>query len=193
MRHPFALIHETATIGANCVLREHCKIGPSTLLSENCLIMAGVVIGERCRIGRNVVIANNTIVNSDVEIDDGARIGGLSFIGRRSWIGKQAFVGGAVTLADDELWSIPPFMLAYGDPCRLAGLNLRGFRRGKQFLSSNADLKLLRNEVDAILREGSDGGSGNVTNTSHLQLLQDMKEFARRVQEQRRIIVPMVQ
>lgn len=77
-RDQSAVVHETALLGANCVIGAGAVIGRHTQIGANCVIGPGVQIGGNCRIGSNVSIAF-ALIGNDVCLLAGARIGEAGF------------------------------------------------------------------------------------------------------------------
>lgn len=110
----FAAIHETALIGAGCVVGKtligaFVTIGSETEIGGGTRILEGVRIGSRVRIGANCVIHPNTAIYDDVVIGNnciihaGAVIGadGFGFVrnGNEGWVKFPQI--GTVSIGDE--------------------------------------------------------------------------------------------
>lgn len=76
-------------------------VGKNVRLGKNVKIWHFAYVGDNTRIGDDVVIGSLAHVDYDVEIGDGTRIEGLAYIPPLSVIGKNVFIGPAVTLTND--------------------------------------------------------------------------------------------
>lgn len=118
-------------LGPGCVVRECATLNRGTAatgatrIGARCLFMAYSHVAHDCVIGQEVIIANGVALAGHVEVGDWAVLGGLAAIHQFSRIGKLAMIGGGAMVPLD----IPPFMTAWGDRARLAGLNLVGLKR----------------------------------------------------------------
>ena len=73
-----ATVHESALIGARCVLGAGVAIGEGTQIGANCVIGPGVQIGQNCHIGANATISF-ALIGNHVCLLAGARIGEAGF------------------------------------------------------------------------------------------------------------------
>lgn len=113
---PNAFVHETAKIGANCIIDHNAFIGPNVTIGANCWIKPNVVIGQGVEIGANTIIGSNSSlsyckVGASVRLLPGVRIGqegfgfaidpsghipvpqlGRVIIGDRVWIGSNTTI-----------------------------------------------------------------------------------------------------
>jgi UDP-3-O-[3-hydroxymyristoyl] glucosamine N-acyltransferase len=80
-RHPTAVVHERAIIGANVYLGPYCVIGSGATIGDDCLIGSHVVIENDARIGDrtllhpHVFVGSGCTVGSDCEIHPHTSIG----------------------------------------------------------------------------------------------------------------------
>ncbi len=80
-RHATAVVHSTATIGANVILGPYCVIG------------AGSTIGDGCCIGAHVVVENNVTVGNDTMLHPHVFIGAGCIVGNQCEIHPHTSVG----------------------------------------------------------------------------------------------------
>lgn len=73
-----ATVHDSASVGANCVIGEGAVIGPRTRIGANSVIGPGVQIGADCQIGAHVSLSFSLIGNG-VRLSSGARLGESGF------------------------------------------------------------------------------------------------------------------
>lgn len=83
--HPSAVVHPTATIGADTCLEPRVVIGRNVVIGRRCRIMSGAVIEHDVRIGDDSVIHPNAVVGY------GCRLGSEVVIGPGSVIGSEGF------------------------------------------------------------------------------------------------------
>ncbi len=92
-RHPSAVIHPTAELGAGVVIGACAVISADVVVGSGSRIGAGVYLGRGARIGRNCLIGANVSILHDCELGDGcivhpgAAIGGDGFGFR--WDGNE--------------------------------------------------------------------------------------------------------
>ncbi len=106
--HPTAVIHPTATIGANPFVGPCAVIGAGTVIGANARIHAGAVVGRSCMLGDDVTLFPRVVVYDDctlghrVTLHAGAVIGADGF-GYRLAKGAHVKVPqlGGVLVADD--------------------------------------------------------------------------------------------
>ena len=81
---PNAFVHETATIGANCIIDHNAFVGPHVKIGANCWIKPNVVLGQGVEVGDNTIIGSNSSlayckIGSGVRLLPGVRIGQEGF------------------------------------------------------------------------------------------------------------------
>jgi UDP-N-acetylglucosamine acyltransferase len=142
--HPFAVLGgppqhggykdepTRATIGADCVIREHATVnlgtvqgGGVTTVGDRCMLMTASHVAHDCHVANNVTLANNATLGGHVTIEEHVFLGGLSAIHQFCRIGAFAFIGGCAAVPADVI----PFGSAIGNHARLAGLNIIGMKR----------------------------------------------------------------
>lgn len=141
-------------IGDHNVIREHVSIHRGTArghgvtrVGHHNYIMAYAHVAHDCQIGSHVVLANAVNPGGHVQIEDHAVLGGLVAVHQFTRIGACAFVGGSSALNKD----VPPYMIAFGFPARLYGLNIVGLQR--KGISSPA-IQALRRCFRILFRSG---------------------------------------
>lgn len=116
-------------IGNRNILREHTTVHqPSqnlTIIEDDCYLMAYTHVSHDTRICRGVTLTNNVQIGGFSEIQQFAFIGLSCAIHQFSTIGAYAIVGMGAIISKD----IAPFMKAFGNPVRLAGVNTIGLLR----------------------------------------------------------------
>ena len=106
--HPTAVVHPTATFGANPTVGPNVVIGQGTTIGANAVIGAGAVVGRFCTLGDDVTLHPRAVLYDDcvfgrrVTIHAGAVIGADGF-GYRMVKGRHEKVPqlGGVVLDDD--------------------------------------------------------------------------------------------
>lgn len=122
----------TATIGPDCVIREHVTIHRGTAagrgatdIGANCFFMIGSHIAHDCVVGNNVILTNQAMLGGHSEIGDYAILGGLAAVQQRCRVGAHAFIGGLTGVTRD----IVPYAMATGRWARISGVNVVGLSR----------------------------------------------------------------
>ena len=141
-------------IGDRNVIRECCTFsrgtasgGGLTHVGSDSLFMAYVHIAHDCHVGDRVVFANNATLAGHVEVGNHAILGGFVGIHQFCKVGAHVMLGvGTVSLKD-----VPPFLMAYGNPAKPYGLNLRGLKR--RGLTHDA-IDALKEAYRAVYRSG---------------------------------------
>jgi UDP-3-O-[3-hydroxymyristoyl] glucosamine N-acyltransferase len=67
-RHPTAIVHEDATIGANVHLGPYCVIGAGATIADGCCIGSHTVVENGARIGVNTILHAHVFVGADCEL-----------------------------------------------------------------------------------------------------------------------------
>ncbi len=116
-------------IGSNNTVREYATIQQGhyavTTISDGCYLMNKVYIGHDDEISDAVTMASSVSLGGHVHVGAGANLGMNVTVHQRRIIGPLAMIGmGAVVTRD-----IPPYALAYGNPCRIHGANRIGMQR----------------------------------------------------------------
>src|SRR6266511_387106 len=118
-------------IGGENTFREFVTISRSTTskgktrIGNRGTFLAYSHIAHDCTVGDAVVFSNNGTLAGQVEVGDHAVIGGLTAVHQFCRIGRFAITGGCSKIVQD----VPPFMIAYGNPAEIRGVNLIGLER----------------------------------------------------------------
>jgi UDP-N-acetylglucosamine acyltransferase len=119
-------------IGNNNTFREYVSIHKGTMkdreettIGDSNFLMSYVHLGHDVVLGSNCIIANSTNFAGHVKIGDKVIIGGGTNISQFVSLGRGAYIGGASAIDRD----IPIFGTAYGNRCKLKGINIIGLRR----------------------------------------------------------------
>lgn len=135
-------------IGSGNVLREDVQIHGGwktrTLLGNGLFIMNRAYVAHDCRLENDVTLASGVALGGHVAIGQSANLGLGTTVHQRRVIGALAMVGMSAVITHD----IPPFVKAYGNPCRPAGLNTVGLNRAGISLQTIAKL------TDALAADG---------------------------------------
>jgi UDP-N-acetylglucosamine acyltransferase len=124
------LVGTGVTIGSGNVFRELVTVHQGhydrTVIGSGCYLMNKVYVGHDGRVGDGITMASSVTLGGHVHVGDGANIGMNTVVHQRRVIGPGAMVGmGSVVTRD-----VPPFAKAYGNPCRVQGVNAVGMTRG---------------------------------------------------------------
>lgn len=161
-------------IGDGNVLREGTNLhrgtgfgGGVTRVGNDNLLMPYVHIAHDCVVGSNTIFANNVGISGHVEVDDWAILGGYAGVNQFIKIGAHAMIGGVTHIDHD----VPAYMIVAGQPARVRAINTIGlerrgfdkatikqlrtaykiiFLRGHSLIEAIEELKVLRNDCDAV-------------------------------------------
>jgi UDP-N-acetylglucosamine acyltransferase len=116
-------------IGHGNVIREYTTIHQGhhaeTRVGDDCFLMNKVYIAHDGAIGDTVTMASGATLGGHVQVGRLAHIGMGTIVHQRRVIGPVTMVGmGSVVTRD-----VPPFSLAYGNPCRVRSANRVGMQR----------------------------------------------------------------
>jgi UDP-N-acetylglucosamine acyltransferase len=120
-------------IGDRNTIREFATIhlatgeDEETVIGDDNLLMAYVHIAHNCILGSHIVLGNACNLAGHVTVEDWACVSGITPIHQFVRIGAHSYVGGGSRVPKD----IAPFMLAAGNPLKMAGLNEVGLTRRK--------------------------------------------------------------
>jgi len=124
------LVGTGITIGSGNVFREFVTIHQGhydrTSVGSDCYIMNKVYVGHDGHIGNGVTMASSVTLGGHVHVGDGANLGMNTVVHQRRVIGPGAMVGMGSAVTRD----VPPHAKAYGNPCRVRGVNAVGMTRG---------------------------------------------------------------
>ncbi len=73
-RHPTAVVHPSASIGARVVLGPYCVIGADSVIGDDCLIGSHTVIENKVKIGARTILHPQVFVGSACEIGNDCEI-----------------------------------------------------------------------------------------------------------------------
>ena len=67
-RHPTAVVHPSAKIGANVMLGPYCVVGAESVIADDCLIGSHTVIENKVKVGARTILHPHVFVGSACEI-----------------------------------------------------------------------------------------------------------------------------
>jgi UDP-3-O-[3-hydroxymyristoyl] glucosamine N-acyltransferase len=73
-RHATAVVHPSASIGANVVLGPYCVVGAESVIGDDCLIGSHTVIENKVKIGAHTILHPHVFVGSACEIGSNCEI-----------------------------------------------------------------------------------------------------------------------
>jgi UDP-N-acetylglucosamine acyltransferase len=116
-------------VGSRNVIREgaqvHAGLYEQTRLADDIFLMNQVYIAHDCQLSDGVTMASNVAVGGHVHVGARANLGLGTVVHQRRAIGGLAMVGmGSVVTRD-----LPAFVKAYGNPCKVHGVNTVGMDR----------------------------------------------------------------
>jgi UDP-N-acetylglucosamine acyltransferase len=147
--HPVSWEHGSGgliKIGSRNVIREmvtiHVSADTTTSIGDDCYIMSKCYIPHDAVIEDEVKLATTVLLGGYVHVGKAAYIGMGAIVHQRLVIGAGSMVGmGSVVTRH-----VPPLAKAFGNPCRIEGLNKYKFKRfgvgediGEEILQSILD------------------------------------------------------
>jgi len=119
------------TIGSRTVLREgaqvHGGLYERTRVGDDVFLMNQVYIAHDCQLADGVTMASTVAVGGHVHVGPRANLGLGTVVHQRRRIGGLAMVGMGSVVTHD----LPAFVKAYGNPCRVQGVNTVGMQRAQ--------------------------------------------------------------
>jgi len=139
-------------IGDNNIIREYAviyggqRIGiekEPTEIGDDNFLMAYIQIKPGTRLGSGITIANSSVLDEGCQIDDQAFLAGLAYIPEETRIGRLAMVGACAKIVD----SLPPFLLADGNPAGVESMNVVGIRRADISRQAFSEIKKIYRKI----------------------------------------------
>jgi UDP-N-acetylglucosamine acyltransferase len=126
IEHPVSWEHGSGgiiRIGSRNVIREmvtiHVSAGTTTSIGDDCYIMSKCYIPHDAVIEDGVKLATTVLLGGYVHVGKAAYIGMGAIVHQRLAIGAGSMVGmGSIVTRH-----VPPLAKAFGNPCRIVGLN----------------------------------------------------------------------
>jgi UDP-N-acetylglucosamine acyltransferase len=121
----------SVVIGERTVIRECATVNRGTAatgvtaIGHDCLIMAYCHVAHDCVVGNHVIMSNVTQLAGHVTLEDYAILGGCVKVTQFCSVGRHAMVGADSKIVKD----VAPYLLADGNPVKIAGLNKVGLKR----------------------------------------------------------------
>lgn len=116
-------------IGSRNVIREDVKVHggwkTTTSLGDGLFVMNGCYIAHDCELEDGITLAAGVSLAGHVKIGIGASLGLSATVHQQRVIGALAMIGMSSVVTHD----IPPFVKAFGNPCRIRGVNSVGMLR----------------------------------------------------------------
>jgi UDP-N-acetylglucosamine acyltransferase len=157
-------------IGDGNVIREYTTIHQghqaATRVGAGCFLMNKVYVAHDGAIGDNVTMASGATLGGHVHIGTLAHLGMGTLVHQRRVVGPVTMVGmGSVVTRD-----IPPFSLAYGNPCRVRSANRVGMQRAgiPEETIDALDKAYADGLPDAALRDASTAWAWSWWDESHV-------------------------
>ena len=117
--------YQPVEFGNNNIIREKASIDmgitKATSLGDNNYIHSGVSIHHDTCLESSVVVGPNACICGSVRLMDSCQIGAGAIVHQRRIVGSYSMIGMGAVITKD----IPPFLMAYGVPCEIRGLNER--------------------------------------------------------------------
>lgn len=112
IRHPTAIINETAEIGKGLIIFPGAVVNPFSKINENVTIYTNAVIEHNATIGNNVYISPGVNLAGNVTIKENTFIGIGASIVPGVTIGKNSIIGAGTVVLED----VPDNVVVVGVP-----------------------------------------------------------------------------
>lgn len=149
-------------IREGCVLHRGAKPGAETRIGNENFFMAHSHVAHDCWVGNRTVFVNNAAIAGHVHVEDDATLGGFCGVHQYCRIGAHSFISGGAMLNKDVL----PYMMVFGNPPRVRGLNKVGLKRKG---IERSTVSVLEKAYKIIYRQGN-------TSTRAVTLLEELAE-----------------
>ncbi|MFW5790404.1 MAG: hypothetical protein ACOC1W_02640 [Bacillota bacterium] len=135
-------------IGDNNIIREYSVIYGSkrigvekepTVIGDDNFLMAYIQIKPGARLESGITAANSSVLDEGCQIGEKAFLAGLAYIPEDIKIGRLSMVGACARIVD----SLPPFLLADGNPASIESINVVGIRRADISRKAFSEIKTI--------------------------------------------------
>ena len=119
------LVHPSADISNSCSLNHGVQIERLTSISALAKIGFGVNIRSNCHISHHTKLGDYVTINPSVTISGRVEIGNNTQIGTGTVIRDHVKIGShcVIGMGSNVVADIPDNSIAYGNPCKIIGLN----------------------------------------------------------------------
>lgn len=119
--HPSSVVSRSATLGFGVQIESLTTVSACTTLGFGVNIKRNSSVGHHCVLDDFVTLNPGVTLSSFVHVGKGTRIGTGTSVRDHISIGENCMIGmGSVVVKD-----IPAHSIAYGNPCKVQGQNLR--------------------------------------------------------------------
>lgn len=122
IKHPSALVADTACIGQGTLLMAGAHIGNASRVGSFCMINSGSSLDHDCVMGDFASLAPGVFTGGQVEIGECSHLGVGVSVSHQKKIGAHSVIGtGGVVVR-----SVPDLSVAYGNPARVTRSRAEG-------------------------------------------------------------------
>jgi sugar O-acyltransferase (sialic acid O-acetyltransferase NeuD family) len=122
VRHPSAVVPDSA------------QIGPGSLVGAGCIVGAHTRVGEHVILNRGVLLGHHTTIRDYVTVSPGANLAGLVNVGRGAYVAMGAIVVDRITIGDHAVVAagavvtrdVPEGVQVQGVPARVVKEGVEG-------------------------------------------------------------------
>ena len=114
VKHPSAIVADSAKIGLGATILGGAIVGPSATLGANVILNTGAIVEHDCVLGDHVHLATGATLCGGVRIGSGSHIGARAVIRQYIQVGEAATVGAGAVVVKDVVggWTV------VGNPAR---------------------------------------------------------------------------
>jgi sugar O-acyltransferase (sialic acid O-acetyltransferase NeuD family) len=115
LRHPTALIENTARVAPDAVLCIGAIVAAEATVGQNALLNSGCIVEHECEVGAHAHIGPGARLAGRVKVGMGTFVGLGSCVRERIMIGQGVVIGAGSVVVDD----VPDLVTAVGNPARI--------------------------------------------------------------------------
>lgn len=124
IKHPSALVADTACVGQGTLLMARAHVGNASRIGTFCMINSGSSLDHDCIMGDFSSFAPGVFTGGQVEVGECSHLGVGVSVSHQKKIGAHAVIGtGGVVVRD-----IPALSVSYGNPARVKRNRIEGER-----------------------------------------------------------------
>lgn len=146
--HAYLVMGDDNVVREGCIFHRATQPGGHTAIGQGNFFMAHSHVAHDCWVGNHTVFVNSATIGGHVHVEDYVTLGAFCGVHQHCRVGMHSFISGGAMLNKDVL----PYMMVFGNPPRIRGLNKVGLkRRGME----KQTLSVLDKAYKIIYRQGN--------------------------------------